>query len=59
MLFIFVGNIAIKPATTVIYRRYGFRRILLVASTTLAATTVVFAGLTQSTPLAVIALIAR
>jgi MFS family permease len=58
VLFIFVGNIAIKPATTAIYRRYGFRRTLLVASTTLAGTTVLFAGLMQSTPLPVIALIA-
>ena len=31
VLFVFVGNIAIKPATSFLYRTYGFRRVLLAA----------------------------
>jgi EmrB/QacA subfamily drug resistance transporter len=52
---VFVGNIAIKPATTPMLNRFGFRTVLLVATTTLAATCVLCGLLTASTPLAVIA----
>lgn len=55
VLFVFVGNIAIKPATTVIYNRFGFRRVLLVACGGLAVTVAGCALLTAATPLAVIA----
>ncbi len=58
VLFIFVGNVGIKPATTVIYRRYGFRRTLLVSSITLAATAIACAGFVTDTPVAVIAVVA-
>ena len=51
VLFIFVGNVAIKPATTVIYRRGGFRRTLVAASITLAATAIVCATFSDGTPL--------
>jgi EmrB/QacA subfamily drug resistance transporter len=58
VLFVFVGNIAIKPATTPLLRRYGFRPVL-VAATAGAAATMVLAGLfTATTPLVVIALVA-
>jgi EmrB/QacA subfamily drug resistance transporter len=58
VLFVFVGNIAIKPATTPLLRRFGFRPVL-VAATAGAAATMVLAGLfTATTPLAVIALVA-
>ena len=38
VLFIFVGNIAIKPATTFLFNRFGFRTVLLAATTGLAVT---------------------
>lgn len=58
VLFVFVGNIAIKPATTPLLRRFGFRPVL-VAATAGAAVTMVAAGLfTAATPLVVIALVA-
>ncbi len=58
VLFVFVGNIAIKPATTPLLRRFGFRRVL-VAATAGAALAMVAAGLfTAATPLVVIALVA-
>ena len=50
---VFVGNIAIKPATTPMLNRFGFRSVLLVATTTLAATSVLCGLLTASTPLVV------
>ena len=57
VLFVFVGNIAIKPATTPLLRRFGFRPVL-VAATAGAAVTMVAAGLfTAATPLVVIALV--
>jgi EmrB/QacA subfamily drug resistance transporter len=57
VLFVFVGNITIKPATTPLLRRFGFRAVLVVA-TAGAAVTMVAAGLfTATTPLVVIALV--
>jgi EmrB/QacA subfamily drug resistance transporter len=57
VLFVFVGNITIKPATTPLLRRFGFRAVL-VAATAGAAVTMVAAGLfTATTPLVVIALV--
>ena len=35
---VFVGNIAIKPATRPLLNRFGFRAVLLTATMTLAAT---------------------
>ena len=58
VLFIFVGNIAIKPATTILYNRFGFRSMLLAATGVLAVTSVAAGLLTRSTPIAVIALVA-
>ncbi len=58
VLFVFVGNIAIKPLTTPMYSRYGFRRVLLAAAVTLVLTTVGCALLTRDTPLVAIALLA-
>jgi EmrB/QacA subfamily drug resistance transporter len=54
VLFIFVGNIAIKPATTPLLNRFGFRRVLLGATLGLMVT-VVGLGLTSATtPLVII-----
>ena len=56
--FVFAGNVGIKPATTPLIRRFGFRP-LLVAST--AGTAVIIAALgftTASTPVALVAALA-
>jgi EmrB/QacA subfamily drug resistance transporter len=58
VLFVFVGNIAIKPATTRIFGRFGFRAVLLASTAGLAATLVACAFLTAATPLALIGLVA-
>ena len=57
-LFIFVGNVGIKPATTPLINRFGFRAFL-VASTAGTVVTVALLGLvTAATPLPLIALLA-
>jgi MFS family permease len=58
VLFVFVGNIAIKPATTWLFNRFGFRTMLLAATTGLAATAVAAGLLTAETPVVVVALVA-
>jgi hypothetical protein len=58
VMFVFVGNLAIKPVTTPLLRRFGFRRILCAATALASATMVVFASVRSTTPLAVIALVA-
>jgi EmrB/QacA subfamily drug resistance transporter len=56
--FVFAGNVGIKPATTPLIRRFGFRA-LLVASTLGTAVIVAALGFTTaSTPVAVIAALA-
>jgi MFS family permease len=58
VLFVFVGNVAIKPATTPLLERFGFRPIIVAATAGAAATMVAAALLHADTPLVVIALIA-
>jgi EmrB/QacA subfamily drug resistance transporter len=58
VLFVFVGNIAIKPATTFLYGRFGFRAVLLAATAGLGGGAFAAGVFTASTPLAVIALVA-
>jgi EmrB/QacA subfamily drug resistance transporter len=58
VLFVFVGNIAIKPLTTSMYSNHGFRRVLVASSVCLTLTTVGCALLTPATPVVVIALLA-
>ena len=58
VLFVFVGNIGIKPATSFIVNRWGFRRVLLGACLTLSASMVGAAFFTSGTPIALIALTA-
>jgi EmrB/QacA subfamily drug resistance transporter len=58
VLFVFVGNIGIKPATTFIMNRWGFRSVLLTACLTLAGSMVALAFVTRQTPVALIVLIA-
>ncbi|MFD7014487.1 MFS transporter [Streptomyces sp. NPDC059928] len=55
VLFVFVGNIGIKPATTPLLNRFGFRPLLLVSTVGLAAAVAGCALLTDATPLAVTA----
>jgi Na+/melibiose symporter-like transporter len=54
VLFIFVGNVAIKPATTPLLNLFGFRRVLLTAAVGLLATMVGLGFTTVATPLPVI-----
>jgi EmrB/QacA subfamily drug resistance transporter len=50
VLAIFAGNIAMKPLTTPALRRYGFRKLLLVNGTLLAAAVLACAFLSPGTP---------
>ena len=54
VLFVFVGNLAIKPATTDLLRRFGFRTIIIAASTAAAGSILLMALLTRATPLWVV-----
>jgi EmrB/QacA subfamily drug resistance transporter len=58
VLFIFVGNIGIKPATTFLMNRFGFRTVLTIATATAAATMAAAAAFTGGTPIAVIIAVA-
>ena len=57
VLFIFVGNIGVKPATTHLYSRLGFRRVLASASAGLGLSFVLLGIAGTSTPVVVLALI--
>jgi EmrB/QacA subfamily drug resistance transporter len=58
VLFVFVGNITVKPATTPLLKRFGFRTLLVAATSGAAATMVAAAFFTADTPLVLIAVIA-
>jgi EmrB/QacA subfamily drug resistance transporter len=58
VLFVFVGNIAIKPTTSYLLNRFGFRTILITATASMAASLAALGLIGKTTPLAVIALIA-
>jgi EmrB/QacA subfamily drug resistance transporter len=51
VMFVFAGNLAIKPATTAILRHFSFRSVIVVAALTVAATMALGAALTPDTPL--------
>jgi MFS family permease len=55
---VFVGNIGIKPATSYLLNRFGFRTVLLAASLTLAASVAAAGLVTSQTPILVIIVIA-
>jgi len=57
VLFIFAGNIGIKPATTFLMNRFGFRTVLTAATATAAATMAAAACFTAATSLLVILLV--
>jgi EmrB/QacA subfamily drug resistance transporter len=55
--FIFVGNIGIKPATTPLINRFGFRWLLVSSTLVMAAVMAALGFTTAATPLPVIALL--
>jgi EmrB/QacA subfamily drug resistance transporter len=55
ILVLFLGNVGIKPITTFLLNRFGFRSVLVASAGSLAASVIVMALLTASTPLFVIA----
>jgi EmrB/QacA subfamily drug resistance transporter len=57
VLFIFVGNIGAKPATTYLYSRLGFRSVLVGATAALGLSFVLLGVAGTSTPVVVLALI--
>jgi EmrB/QacA subfamily drug resistance transporter len=57
VLCIFAGNVGIKPFTTFLYGRFGFRAVLITATATMAAAMAAIGFTTAGTPLVVIALI--
>lgn len=52
LISVFVGNIAVKPFTTPLLRRFGFRRVLLVNGAATAVTFVLCALIGARTPMA-------
>jgi MFS family permease len=56
--FIFVGNVGIKPATTPLINRFGFRSVLVGASLGTTVVVAAFGFATAATPVAVIAVLA-
>jgi len=58
VLFVFAGNVGIKPATTYLYNRFGFRRMLLTTSVGLGATMLGFAAACAGAPTALIMFVA-
>jgi MFS family permease len=54
VLLIFVGNIGIKPATTYLYRRFGFRSVLIASTALMAGMLIAMAFTVASTPVVVI-----
>ncbi len=58
VLFVFLGNIAAKPSTTFLLNRFGYRRVLVSATSMVMVTMATFAVFTATTPVGVIALVA-
>jgi EmrB/QacA subfamily drug resistance transporter len=50
VLFVFVGNLGIKPATTPLLRWFGYRPVIIVSAGIAALTVVAMAFLTPDTP---------
>jgi EmrB/QacA subfamily drug resistance transporter len=57
-LFIFVGNVGIKPATTPLINRFGFRAFLVASTVGTVTVVALLALVTASTPIPLIALLA-
>ena len=54
VLFIFVGNVGIKPSTTFLYSRFGFRPVIVTATATMAAAMAAIGFTKAGTPVEVI-----
>jgi MFS family permease len=54
---IFVGNIGVKPFTTAILRRWGFRTVLLTSATAAAVTLALCATFTLGVPIAIVGVV--
>ncbi len=54
LLALFAGNLGMKPLTTPVLRRFGFKRVLIVSSLCTAAATMLCGFLSPSLPLAVL-----
>jgi len=57
VLFIFAGNVGIKPATTPLINRFGFRTVLVTSTIVMAASMAALGFTTVATPLPVIAVV--
>lgn len=57
VLWVFAGNLAMKPATTLVLRRLGFRRTLLLNGVLVALTLFAIALLSPTTPYPLVAVI--
>jgi EmrB/QacA subfamily drug resistance transporter len=57
VLFIFVGNLAVKPATTVLFGRFGFRAMLIASTAGLAAGMALLGLTSAATPLPLVILL--
>jgi MFS family permease len=55
--FVFVGNVGIKPATTPLINRFGFRTVLVSSTVVMAVVMAALGFTTAATPLPVIALL--
>jgi len=51
LLWLFAGNLCMKPATTMIMNQFGFKNVLLISSIVLALTFAVISEFSASTPL--------
>jgi MFS family permease len=57
VLAVFAGNIAVKPLTTPMLHRFGFRTVLVTSATAGGLTLALCAGVTAGTPLVLIVLV--
>ncbi|MBU3076682.1 MFS transporter [Sphingomonas quercus] len=57
LLWMFAGDLAMKPINNRVLRRFGFRRVMLVNGVLLAASIAACALLTKATPLPLVALL--
>jgi EmrB/QacA subfamily drug resistance transporter len=58
VLFVFVGNIGIKPTTSYLLNRFGFRTILIASTGAVGVSLFALGMITATTPIAVIAFVA-
>jgi MFS family permease len=57
VIFVFIGNLLIKPFTTRLFRRLGFRTVLLTTNSLAGLTTAACALISGSTPLVLTAVL--